>query len=224
LTTLACQLALGILCLSSKDWDYKRATRHTWVPRIWILVLMVMWQVLYSPSLLLRCEVTDLFSAKRWIAIDSLRLRNKMEPGMVAHAFNPSTWEAEASRFLSSRPAWSTEWVPGQTGLHREICLKNKNKKQNKTKTQKRNIMELVRSRGGQCTLSHAANVGLELMNLLPSLDPRTQPRKTFQWIFMTNNQKEKNHGLALKWERKWIQRKRKIERNYPRKEKKGFL
>ena len=26
---------------------------------------------------------------------------------MVAHAFNPSTWEAEAGRFLSSRLAWS---------------------------------------------------------------------------------------------------------------------
>jgi hypothetical protein len=32
---------------------------------------------------------------------------------VVAHAFNPSTWEAEAGGFLSSRPAWSTEWVPG---------------------------------------------------------------------------------------------------------------
>jgi hypothetical protein len=28
---------------------------------------------------------------------------------VVVHAFNPSTWEAEASRFLSSRTAWSTE-------------------------------------------------------------------------------------------------------------------
>jgi hypothetical protein len=30
---------------------------------------------------------------------------------MVAHAFNPSTWEAEAEagRFLSSRLAWSTK-------------------------------------------------------------------------------------------------------------------
>jgi hypothetical protein len=28
---------------------------------------------------------------------------------VVAHAFNPITWEAEAGRFLSSRIAWSTE-------------------------------------------------------------------------------------------------------------------
>jgi hypothetical protein len=28
---------------------------------------------------------------------------------VVAHAFNPSTWEAEVGGFLSSRPAWSTE-------------------------------------------------------------------------------------------------------------------
>jgi hypothetical protein len=30
-------------------------------------------------------------------------------PGVVAHAFNPSTWEAETGGFLSLRPAWSTE-------------------------------------------------------------------------------------------------------------------
>jgi hypothetical protein len=29
--------------------------------------------------------------------------------GVVAHTFNPSTREAEAGGFLSSRPAWSTE-------------------------------------------------------------------------------------------------------------------
>jgi hypothetical protein len=39
---------------------------------------------------------------------------------VVAHAFNLSTWESEAGRYLNLRPAWSTEWVPGQPGLHRE--------------------------------------------------------------------------------------------------------
>jgi hypothetical protein len=60
---------------------------------------------------------------------------------MVAHAFNPSTWEAEAGGFLSSRKVWSTERVPGQPGLHRETLSRNKqtNKqtKQNKTKPKK---------------------------------------------------------------------------------------
>jgi hypothetical protein len=36
-------------------------------------------------------------------------IRTKYKPGMVAHAFDPSTWEAEAGGFLSLRPAWSTE-------------------------------------------------------------------------------------------------------------------
>jgi hypothetical protein len=55
-----------------------------------------------------------------------------MQPGMVAHAFNPSTWEAEAGGFLSSRPAWSTKWVPGQSGLHRETLSRKTKKKKKK--------------------------------------------------------------------------------------------
>jgi hypothetical protein len=47
---------------------------------------------------------------------------------VVAHTFNPSTWEAEAGGFLSSRPAW----VPGQPGLHRETLSRKNPKKQNK--------------------------------------------------------------------------------------------
>jgi hypothetical protein len=39
--------------------------------------------------------------------------------------------EAEAGRSLWVwlRPAWSTEWVPGQPGLHRETLSKNKQTK-----------------------------------------------------------------------------------------------
>jgi hypothetical protein len=47
---------------------------------------------------------------------------------VVAHTFNPSTREAEAGGFLSWRPAWSTEWVPGQPGLHRETLSRKNNK------------------------------------------------------------------------------------------------
>jgi hypothetical protein len=32
-----------------------------------------------------------------------------LKPAVVAHAFNPSIWEAEPGGFLSLRPAWSAE-------------------------------------------------------------------------------------------------------------------
>ena len=44
---------------------------------------------------------------------------------LVAHACNPSTREAEAGGFLSSRPAWSTEWAPGQPGLYRKTLSRH---------------------------------------------------------------------------------------------------
>ena len=39
---------------------------------------------------------------------------------VVVHAFNPSTWETKAGGFLSSRPVWSTELVPGQPKLKKK--------------------------------------------------------------------------------------------------------
>jgi hypothetical protein len=39
---------------------------------------------------------------------------------VVAHTFSPSTGEAEAGRFLSWMPSWSTKQVPGQPEVHRE--------------------------------------------------------------------------------------------------------
>jgi hypothetical protein len=50
----------------------------------------------------------------------------------VAHALNPSTRKAETGKFLSSRPAWSTERVPGQ-----KPCLKNKTKQNNNNNNNK---------------------------------------------------------------------------------------
>jgi hypothetical protein len=60
-------------------------------------------------------------------------------PGVVAHAFNPSTREAEADGFLSSRPAWSTKWVPGYT---EKPCLE---KQKPKKKKKRISVMEKCR-------------------------------------------------------------------------------
>jgi hypothetical protein len=57
----------------------------------------------------------------------------KQSQVVVVHTFNPSTREAEAGGFLSSRSAWSTKWVPGQPGLYRET-LSQKNQNNNKKK------------------------------------------------------------------------------------------
>jgi hypothetical protein len=57
---------------------------------------------------------------------------------VVAHAFNPSTWEAEAGRFLVLRPAWSTKWVPGQLGLYRETLSRQNQKKKKKRKKERK--------------------------------------------------------------------------------------
>jgi hypothetical protein len=50
-----------------------------------------------------------------------------MSRAVVAYAFNPSTWEAEAGGFLSSRPAWSTkcEFQDSQ-GYTEKSCLGKK--------------------------------------------------------------------------------------------------
>jgi hypothetical protein len=48
---------------------------------------------------------------------------------VVVHFFNPSTWEAEAGRLPSLKPAWSTEWQPG---LYRETLSQKTNQPTNK--------------------------------------------------------------------------------------------
>jgi hypothetical protein len=54
---------------------------------------------------------------------------------MVVHNFNPSTWETEAGRSLSSRPKWSTKQAVEQPGLHGETLSPKINKQTTKTKT-----------------------------------------------------------------------------------------
>ena len=52
---------------------------------------------------------------------------------VVAHAFNPSTWEAEAGGVLTLRPAWSTSEFQDSQGLHRETLSQKTKQKRIKT-------------------------------------------------------------------------------------------
>ena len=64
--------------------------------------------------------------------------KNFLQPGMVSHPFDPSSQETDITQIsVSSRPAWSTKQVPGQTGMCRETVLENQ-KPTNQNKKQKK--------------------------------------------------------------------------------------
>jgi hypothetical protein len=76
-------------------------------------------------------------------------VKNSFLPGVVAHIFNPSTWEEEAGRFLSwrivvyrvnSRTARAIQRNPvsKQTNKQKTHKAKKKKTKQNKTKKKKK--------------------------------------------------------------------------------------
>jgi hypothetical protein len=113
-------------------------------------------------------------------------LKTNIQPGVAVHAFNPSTQKAERGGFLSLRPAWSTERVPGQPGLHRETLSqkkkkrkKRKEKKRKERKKKKTNIQlsspfrQLIYISYCVClhpsTHTHTQSFSLYLSNLLPS-------------------------------------------------------
>ena len=70
---------------------------------LWILGI---WKLFCVPWFIFKCVVIDTRGKiKNTINIIKIRVGR----AVVAHTFNPRTWEAEAGEFLSSRPVWSTE-------------------------------------------------------------------------------------------------------------------
>jgi hypothetical protein len=63
-------------------------------------------------------------------------LKLQLCQAVVAHAFNPNTWEAEAGGFLSLRPAWCTEQVLGLPGQHRGKKTKKQQQQQQQQQQQ----------------------------------------------------------------------------------------
>ena len=87
-----------------------------------------------------KTEVTPcILSYDPWLRLLFNNNKNNGKPkkhgncwAVVALAFNPNTWEAKAGGFLSSRPDLSTEWVPEQPELYREILFQKTKKQTNK--------------------------------------------------------------------------------------------
>jgi hypothetical protein len=71
-----------------------------------------LWNFGYSLPLYFGTIVTRLYTLQLYKREKKKRKKKKKKKGsraVVAHAFNPSTWEAETGGLLSSRPAWSTK-------------------------------------------------------------------------------------------------------------------
>jgi hypothetical protein len=66
--------------------------------------------------------------SKKILKKDNLKFPlTTVSPAVVAHSFSPSTWEAGG--FLSSRPAWSTEFQDSQ-GYTEKPCLEKTKRKE----------------------------------------------------------------------------------------------
>jgi hypothetical protein len=68
--------------------------------------------VLSFKQIKVKSKKSQFYKKKYEFAEYTQSIQSKIIPvqqGVVAHAFNPRTREAEAGRFLSLRPAWSTK-------------------------------------------------------------------------------------------------------------------
>jgi hypothetical protein len=83
------------------------------------------WFFSISGSCFKEMEETSLPMKNRTVKLSQEVGRNL---AVVAHVFNPSTWEAESIRSLSSRPAWSTEEVTRQSYTEKPCLETNKQK------------------------------------------------------------------------------------------------
>jgi hypothetical protein len=127
---------------------------------------------------------------------------------VVAHAINPSTWEAEAGEFLSSRPAWSTEWVPGQPRLYREtLSRKTKTNKQ----TNKKDVRTIREISGRVLTQTHMGQAHwtepAALSGFYPGTSVGERDLRTNQLWGKVGGTPGKGNKFVIMWEKHNIQR-----------------
>jgi hypothetical protein len=89
---------LAALFIILKSWKQPRCpSTEEWIQKMWYIYTMEYYSAITKKKDIMNFTI-------KW-----LQLENIILPGVMEHAFNPSTWEAEAGGFLSSRPAWFTE-------------------------------------------------------------------------------------------------------------------
>jgi hypothetical protein len=126
------------------------------------------------------------------------------KPGVVAHAFDPSTREAETGGFLSSRPVWSIEWVPGQPELHREtLSRKNKNKTKQKNSCKDNLLVHYVKIvfallwcwflKGTEIWLSAGLWYCYSNCSHLHHICKHSLPPSTSNWFYLKKKKKKKS-------------------------------
>ena len=134
---------------------------------------------------------------------------------VVAHDFNHSTLEAEAGGSLSSRPAWSTQLVPGQSRDMQINFVQIKEKKEKKMRPQYFPLLF--------CFLAKLSNLFCHILPVTAIQVPHERPKaanintinqnKTFlfrsqlSWVFYYSkeltNTDSKVKGRAYRKERK---------------------
>jgi hypothetical protein len=93
---------------------------------------------------------------------------------VVVHAFNPSTREAEAGGFLSSRSAWSTKFQDSQATQRNPVSKTKKEKKKKKSK--ERNVLEgKLETRLRSTKYSDKSKSALRTQRTLPKCRPEKE-------------------------------------------------
>jgi hypothetical protein len=100
---------IAALFIIARSWKQPRCpSKEEWIQKMWCIYTMEYYSAIKNHEFM---KFLGKLMYLEDIILDEVTesQKNSLEPGVVAHAFNPSTWEAEAGGFLSSRPAWSTK-------------------------------------------------------------------------------------------------------------------
>ena len=100
-------VSLSLILLNSQKFHFILKLKEGELPEIVGLVTQTRCQHCLASNLQLSFTMVLFFFFVFFFLFFFLFFNSSMSRTVVVHIFNPSTWEAEAGGFLSSRPVWS---------------------------------------------------------------------------------------------------------------------